>query len=45
MEFLYFAGDIMKLKGRTLIVCKCILVPIINDGTLDICIKTAERFH
>ena len=45
MEFFYLAGDIMKLKGGSFIVGECILIPIVDDRTLDICVEAAKRFH
>ena len=45
MDFLYFARYIMKLKGDTLIVSQCILIPVLYYCFLDISIKTAKSFH
>ena len=45
MQFLYLPGYIMKLKGCSLIIGECVLIPIVDDCALDIGIKTTKCFH
>ena len=45
MQFLYLSRYIVELQGRSLIVGQGVLIPIVDDGPLDICVKTTESFH
>ncbi len=44
VEFLYLSCHIVILQGRSLVVCQCIHVPMVDDALLNQCVK-ARYFH